>query len=348
MVEHQAEKVGDDEYLMFEVANGLKGMMRDVILHICHVIECRKDMKTKVKDQSIRTLIGLCQTHLNWKKHSAFVKSRDQFLNPQVTLQTIWDLYVYASCLSRCIRFSDTEECSTILLKSDINETDVFRWTVQFDYVHSWNRSSLSIGVLNPTSMDGRDSLRDSCLLWSSKGIERPAINGTFQYKCLILSTCTGTDGGAFEAAAAPTIRGELEQFGKINHLEVSKATVKVEYADEADMDKARTAFSGGQRLCGSVVTAEEGSMLENQINADTMVYDDSVVAVEVDCSARTLSFFVDNLQVPHLIHNICWPFSFGAIAVRGSSVASLSFRRLLHPTTTSVVCRVRRMYFFQ
>lgn len=62
-------------------------------------------------------------------------------------------------------------------------------------------------------------------------------------------------------------------------------------------------------------------------------IHDRSLVTAEVDVSARTLSFFVNEKKVPIAVSNVNVPLYFGMAGWRGGSFTSVSFHRL--PTAT-------------
>lgn len=77
--------------------------------------------------------------------------------------------------------------------------------------------------------------------------------------------------------------------------------------------------------------------------NTETKVPDRSLVALEANADARTLSFFVDGQKLVHAISNLRMPVH---LAMTGSghyaveqSFASIAFRRLQNPTPSPVTC---------
>lgn len=77
-------------------------------------------------------------------------------------------------------------------------------------------------------------------------------------------------------------------------------------------------------------------------------VPDGSVVSIEVDCAAHTLSFFVGSTKVPHMISDVRMPLHFGMSGVTkgtNSSFASVSLHRLPLPTPSAIVCTEHKLY---
>jgi hypothetical protein len=82
--------------LPFEIPNGLLGMMRDIILRLCHLMEMRPGINCERKDQIVRTvfifitfffflmeflhkIVGMSQQQFMWKTHTFFVSNRIHF-----------------------------------------------------------------------------------------------------------------------------------------------------------------------------------------------------------------------------------------------------------------------------
>lgn len=68
--------------IAFEVENGLSGMKRDIVLHLCQVMNLKGD-------QVVRVLIGMCQEHVRWKSADIFKSAlfqtgriNDTFIGP--------------------------------------------------------------------------------------------------------------------------------------------------------------------------------------------------------------------------------------------------------------------------
>lgn len=82
---------------------------------------------------------------------------------------------------------------------------------------------------------------------------------------------------------------------------------------------------------------------LENKWNiplAETVVDDHSLVSLEVDAGACTLSAFVNGRKVPGAISHICLPLHFGMSGYLGQSFTTVFFQHLADPTPSSVVCK--------
>lgn len=71
----------------------------------------------------------------------------------------------------------------------------------------------------------------------------------------------------------------------------------------------------------------------------ETPVPNDSLVAVEVDTFARTLSFFVNGTKVPRAVSGIILPLKLGTAGLAKPSFTSISFQRLASPVPSSVAC---------
>lgn len=76
----------------------------------------------------------------------------------------------------------------------------------------------------------------------------------------------------------------------------------------------------------------------------------DSLVSIETDSAAHTLSFFVGNAKMPHAISGMSTPLHFGVsskpISESGSrsSFTSVSFRRLPSATPSAIVCTMHKV----
>lgn len=68
-----------------------------------------------------------------------------------------------------------------------------------------------------------------------------------------------------------------------------------------------------------------------------------SLVSVEVDANARTLSFFLNGEKIPFIISHIHVPLYIGASGVEWTFFQSLSFYRLPSVTPSPIVCRSYR-----
>lgn len=76
-------------------------------------------------------------------------------------------------------------------------------------------------------------------------------------------------------------------------------------------------------------------------------IVDGSLIAVEADCTAQTLTFFVGNTKVPHAVSGVCPPLHFGVSGCMGggkSSFTSVQFRRLPTATPSAVVCVMHKI----
>lgn len=72
----------------------------------------------------------------------------------------------------------------------------------------------------------------------------------------------------------------------------------------------------------------------------ETSVPDNSLVAIEIDIDADTLSFFVNGKKVPRVITRIQSPLYAGVSGCDQPSFTSISFRRLLRTTPSTVECK--------
>lgn len=130
---------------VFEVTNGLSGMNRDVILHLCILLGQR--LKT------VRSIFGISQEYLEWKKHHYFVSFRKE--------SHAVSLYVRSLKPSRGCTIQETRagpRCSitgshlrAVFVNRTVKE-GVYRWMVQISYEKKKDKtSSFSIGV-NPSN----------------------------------------------------------------------------------------------------------------------------------------------------------------------------------------------------
>lgn len=74
-----------------------------------------------------------------------------------------------------------------------------------------------------------------------------------------------------------------------------------------------------------------------------TVVAEGSLVAVEVDVEGRTLSFFVGEKKVPHVLSVLRFPVHLGLTASYFASFASVAFRRLRTATESSTECSMHK-----
>lgn len=113
--------------LSFESPNGLFGLMRDLVLRLCDLIVKQPGTDIKVKDDSIRTVIGACQEFHAWRTHLYFKCSRLRFINIPVlfrpnSMENITHTPNDSLHLSR-----------TLFLEIQIT-SGVFQWKVQISY----------------------------------------------------------------------------------------------------------------------------------------------------------------------------------------------------------------------
>lgn len=69
-------------------------------------------------------------------------------------------------------------------------------------------------------------------------------------------------------------------------------------------------------------------------------VLDGSLVTLEADARARTISLFVEGRKVPVAASDILLPFQMGISGCSGASFTSLCFRRVDSPTPSTVECQ--------
>lgn len=55
-------------YSSFEILNGLSGMQRDIVLHLCNLFFDRIE--------KVRAIFGISEEHYSWRKHSIFLRGR--------------------------------------------------------------------------------------------------------------------------------------------------------------------------------------------------------------------------------------------------------------------------------
>lgn len=118
----------------FEVNNGLLGTMRDVLLHLCFVIENKSTLDGRKKDACIRAIFGVCQKHIEWKRNKYFVNGRIQFIYPKTALRPnpTGGCIISRTSIGEKCDFS-TDSPHTVFLDTVIRE-GVFRWTVRIKY----------------------------------------------------------------------------------------------------------------------------------------------------------------------------------------------------------------------
>lgn len=125
--------------LGYEISNGLSGMMRDLILRLCHLIE----MKCEVNEnQTVRTIIGMCKEHFAWKTHFHFTDNRFRYMYPLTAfLPNSLGGYTLTQTSANLLKCS-FEVCRTIFLDTLLTSS-ILRWTVQIKYGAPGKRFSL-------------------------------------------------------------------------------------------------------------------------------------------------------------------------------------------------------------
>lgn len=63
----------------FEIKNGLLGMMRDVVIRLCRLMQIQMKKTCKLDSKAICTIMGIGQEGWEWKKHSSFIKYQIDF-----------------------------------------------------------------------------------------------------------------------------------------------------------------------------------------------------------------------------------------------------------------------------
>lgn len=84
----------------------------------------------------------------------------------------------------------------------------------------------------------------------------------------------------------------------------------------------------------------------------EDLLPDGSPISIEVECAQQTLSVFVCNAKVPHVITAVPVPLFLGVSGFslnRRSSFVSLSFCRLLSATSSSsLICRMHKVWLIR
>lgn len=74
----------------------------------------------------------------------------------------------------------------------------------------------------------------------------------------------------------------------------------------------------------------------------ETLVPDGSLVSLEVDMGTKTMSFFVENVKVPHTITNIPVPVHLGmTVCINDTAFISVSLKKLKAVTPSLVRCQL-------
>lgn len=120
----------------FEVQNGMSGMMRDVIIHLCAM--CNSSL-------NIRTIIGMCMEYYTWINHSYFKKIRAAvgFKQNPFCGYTVWHK---AAEVSISFNIDGRDGIRTVFIDSPITK-DICQWTVRIKYSKD-TISNFSIGAV--------------------------------------------------------------------------------------------------------------------------------------------------------------------------------------------------------
>lgn len=135
----------DDAY---EVKNGMSGMMRDVIIHLCGLMNSELD--------KVKTIIGMCDEHTKWVKHTFFMRIRETcvlnnfFQIPENRKYSLSPISRTALAWQKKYVFSDSGY-QTVFLSAAILE-GVWRWTVQISY----SKTGISRFCLGATATERR------------------------------------------------------------------------------------------------------------------------------------------------------------------------------------------------
>lgn len=185
--------------VVYDVVNGLSGVQRDIILRLCALFWNKSD--------EIKSIIGMCKEHFDWKNRSFFVNSR-----PKVVP------YVFRSVPDRGCTLTPTpkgvkcvlttKSFHTLFFDQLINE-GVYRWTVQI--VYGTNGYSFNFGAANRMDLLFMDciSYGGACFhFWqnSSEKIPRSMLDGVEGY-----SIGRGTEHGAIVVPSGGAVAMETD-----------------------------------------------------------------------------------------------------------------------------------------
>lgn len=244
----------------FQVVNGLSGMLRDVLIRLCHVMEKQNGVGLKEKDLKIRVIIGLCQEHAMWKTHHYFVNTRIQYVNPPAAFipnpQGGCTL-LHTRSGGQCT-VDGAFDFRVVFLDKRIDE-GIYKWTVQVRF-SSEVSSSLGLVAAPPESLEEWNGLIDTIT---------DVYSFIFNCYSAVFLLTTGSN----------------------------------------DID-----------LPGVVVV------------------DRAFVAIEFDIARHVLFYFVNGEKIPYAFANVNAPVHFGIFGNPGTSVTSMSLRRLPSVTPSTVV----------
>lgn len=166
---------------MFNIYNGLSGMMRDVVIRLISL------MGGNCNDIKVRMIIGMCSEHFFWKTHLYFVNIRIKNCVMHNTLRhnSSGRKYQITHTLAGDIcAFGEDDEYQTVFLEKSVTE-GIFQWKVQF--YHGTERTTQFYFGLALTSC-----LSDCELHWLGSSPGSYSFGFCYQYKKRIWSKLFG------------------------------------------------------------------------------------------------------------------------------------------------------------
>lgn len=127
----------DSEY---EIPNGLSGMKRDVILHLCNFFWYNL--------KKIKNIIGICFEHFFWIRHRLFVENRPKEIPACFRTNPLLGFNVTCTPDGPLCEFT-ADSYRTVFLNSVMSE-GVFNWTVKVRFAPD-KHSSCCIGAAPPS-----------------------------------------------------------------------------------------------------------------------------------------------------------------------------------------------------
>lgn len=169
----------------FEVRNGLSGLMRDIILRLCHLVGMQPNSGGN-GDQEVRAIIGMCREHSIWKTHSHFKSNRMGIYLPKTLISSTEFQYTMELTPEGGEKYCFmNENWHTLFLGTVLGvNAGVFRWVVDM------NRNPLfCVGVCLSADTDrcackGLSNVYNSCGLHVWTGIP-PGQNRSDIRSCL-------------------------------------------------------------------------------------------------------------------------------------------------------------------
>lgn len=312
--------------MAYDVPNGLTGMLRDIVLKICTLLW--------YKSSFVRQIIGMSEQHYVWKTHSSFVNSRPKkrlgepfaFLpkpNRNRNRRRGFSLTL-TRVGAHCLFTGALGEKRTVFIDSAITKS-IYRWTLKIG--HGDNpKSCLWFGAApcDLLSQCSTDHLGYTPLTSTS------AVAATTAALAVAPPSAIDAESIAANVVYGPGIKGT---WALAMPPPNSPHTVWL-----LGVKAANTSTEGKKERLGKGEAVGVGVGVGGVPLWITLA-DKTLVALEVNVGANTLSFFVGEKNLTDGVYGLVLPLYLGVSGCNGASLTSVCFQSLSSPTPSPAVC---------